>query len=92
MTERAFAIAEVVRQVAAEAGRPPAHVALAWVLGQPGVTSALIGARTADQLTETLGALGWSLDREAVGRLDAASAPPVGYPQEFQSWMASIGM
>jgi aryl-alcohol dehydrogenase-like predicted oxidoreductase len=92
MTERAFAIAEVVRQVAAEAGRPPAHIALAWLLQQPGVTAALIGARTADQLTETLGAVGWSLDAEAAAHLDAASEDRVRYPQGFQAWMASIGM
>jgi aryl-alcohol dehydrogenase-like predicted oxidoreductase len=92
MSERAFAIADVVRDVAAEVGRPPAHVALGWVLGQPGITSALIGARTVAQLDETLGTVGWSLDPELSDRLDAASEHRVGYPQEFQSWMASIGM
>jgi aryl-alcohol dehydrogenase (NADP+) len=37
-------------------------VAVAWVLAQPGITSAIIGASRADQLTESLAAVGTKLD------------------------------
>ncbi len=37
---------EGLRAVSAETGRSMVDLALAWVIGQPGVTSVLIGART----------------------------------------------
>jgi aryl-alcohol dehydrogenase-like predicted oxidoreductase len=92
MTDRAFATADVVQEVAAETGRTAAQVALNWVNNRPQVTSSLIGARTVDQLEDNLGAVGWQLDPEHVRRLDDASRVRVGYPKEFQDWMASVGM
>ena len=73
-------------------GRTPAQVALNWVTNRPEVTSALIGARTVDQLEDNLGSVGWLLDPEHVDRLNEASRFRIGYPQEFQQWMANIGM
>ena len=51
------------------------QLALAWVLQQPGVTSAIIGPRTTQQLEDNLGALNVQLDEEALKRLDKASLP-----------------
>ena len=53
--ERLTAVQEFTR-VAAEAGLPPPHLAIGWVLGHPAVTSAIIGARTAAQIDGLLGA------------------------------------
>jgi aryl-alcohol dehydrogenase-like predicted oxidoreductase len=92
MTERAFATADAVGEVAAESGRTPAQVALNWVTNRPEVTSSLVGARTVDQLEDNLGSVGWRLDAEHVDRLDRSSRIRVGYPLEFQEWMASVGM
>jgi aryl-alcohol dehydrogenase-like predicted oxidoreductase len=92
MTDRAFATAEVVREIASESGHTAAQVALNWVTNRPEVTSSLVGARTVAQLDDNLGAVGWRLDREHVGRLDDSSRIRIGYPQEFQDWMASIAM
>jgi len=92
MTERAFATADVVREVAAESGRTPAQVALNWVTNRPGVTSSLLGARTVQQLEDNLGSVGWRLEPEHVKRLDQSSRIRVGYPLEFQQWMAAVGM
>jgi len=92
MTEQAFATADVVRQVAAESGRTLAQVALNWVTNRPQVASSLLGARTVEQLDDNLGSVGWGLDPEHVDRLDEASRIRVGYPQEFQQWMAAVGM
>ena len=44
--------------------RSLAQVALAWVLGQPGITSAILGASRAEQLRETLPAVDLRLTDE----------------------------
>jgi aryl-alcohol dehydrogenase-like predicted oxidoreductase len=92
MTERAFATADVVREIAADTDRTPAQVALNWVTNRPEVTSSLLGARNVDQLEDNLGSVGWQLAREHVDRLDESSRIAVGYPLEFQQWMAAVGM
>lgn len=77
-------IIDAVRAVADECGRSAAQVALNWLLGRPGVTAPLVGARTPEQLRDNLAATGWTLDPEQIARLDAASRPYVGYPHSFQ--------
>ena len=51
-------------------GREPAHVALAWLLAQDGVTGPIIGPRTLEQLDSALGALDVTLDDKTLARLD----------------------
>ncbi|MGH3459048.1 aldo/keto reductase [Aeromicrobium sp.] len=51
------------------------HVALAWLLGRPCVASALVGARTAAQLSESLAAEEVELPDEIVQALDDVSSP-----------------
>ncbi len=48
------------------------HVALAWVLAQPGVTSAILGASRPEQLRESLGGVGLTLDDEELRACDDA--------------------
>jgi aryl-alcohol dehydrogenase-like predicted oxidoreductase len=50
------ALGRAVRPVAERHGATLAQVALAWTVAQPGVTSALAGARTARQVAENAGA------------------------------------
>ena len=73
-TERNWRIVDEVRRVAAEAGESPARVALAWVLGRPGVTSTLMGVSRAEQVPDNVAALGVRLAPEHRAALDAASA------------------
>ncbi len=63
-----------LEQVAQEQGRSLATVAVAWVLGKPGITAALARARGADQLRELLVATEVQLTRHQMAVLDAASA------------------
>jgi aryl-alcohol dehydrogenase-like predicted oxidoreductase len=59
-------------RVTAEAtliGRSPAQVAIRWVLDQPGVTAALVGAKTRVQVEDNAGALGWTSDPDSLRRL-----------------------
>jgi aryl-alcohol dehydrogenase-like predicted oxidoreductase len=70
-------VAEVVRtvqEIAGEVGKTPAQVALAWVLAHPEVTCAISGADSLEQLSDVLGAVGWTLPPELRTRLDAVSA------------------
>ncbi|GAA2545166.1 aldo/keto reductase [Winogradskya consettensis] len=80
LTERNFAIVDVVKQVAAELGRTPAQIGLAWTLQQPGVTAPIIGARTPAQLEDNLGALDVEFTTAQLARLDEASAIDLGFP------------
>lgn len=64
MTEQNLAIAERLAELAARIGRAPAELALAAVLDQPAVTSAIIGASRAEQVTETVRGLGLHLTPE----------------------------
>jgi aryl-alcohol dehydrogenase (NADP+) len=80
-SDRTWASVDAVRQVAKQTGNSPAQVALGWVLSQPGVASAIIGARNTSQLADNLAAAGLRLDPDAMATLDAASDPdPAPYP------------
>lgn len=48
---------EALRQVAERVAIPPAAIAIAWALRQPGVSVALVGARSPDQVREHVRAL-----------------------------------
>ncbi len=74
-TPRNWEIVEAVRRVAAELGQPPARVALAWVVGRPGVASTLMGVSGPAQVTDSVAALDLALPPEHREALDAASAP-----------------
>lgn len=80
-TDRVHAILDAVRDVADRIDRPPSHVALAWLASRPGVAALLIGARTADQLADNLGAADLELDADDLDALTKVSAPGLpAYP------------
>ncbi|AWB19937.1 aldo/keto reductase [Methylobacterium currus] len=72
-TERNWRIVDAVTRVAAEAGETPARVALAWVIGRPGVASTLMGVSRDGQVTDNVAALGLTLSAEHLAALEAAS-------------------
>jgi len=78
--DRLFRVIDAMDQVAEETGRTLPQIALNWLLQRPTVSSVLIGARNAAQLTQNLGALGWQLNADQRSRLDAASAVTPPYP------------
>jgi aryl-alcohol dehydrogenase-like predicted oxidoreductase len=75
-TERNFHMLDVLREVAGEIGRPLAQVALAWVASRQGVSSVLIGASRAQQVTENIASLDIVLSPEHAALLDSAGALP----------------
>jgi aryl-alcohol dehydrogenase-like predicted oxidoreductase len=72
-TDRNWRIADEVKRIAAEAGETPARVALAWVIGRPGVTSTLMGVSRPGQVTENADALGLALSAEHLAALEKVS-------------------
>ncbi len=77
---------DVVEKLAADVaarGKSLTHVALRWVLDQPGVTSAIVGASRAEQLRDSLKALHIQLDDADRSACDEAwYALPRRRPQE----------
>ncbi len=80
-SDRTWNAVDAVERVAKETGLSPVQVALGWVTSQPGVTSAIVGARNTQQLAGNLAAADLRLDADALATLDAASDPkPAPYP------------
>ena len=78
--ERLYSIVDVLDELAEETGRTIPQIAINWLLRRPTVASVIIGARNERQLRDNLGAVGWSLTPDQIGRLDAASAVTAPYP------------
>ncbi|MGO4564160.1 aldo/keto reductase [Rhizobium sp. 2YAF20] len=78
--EKLFSIVDVLDALAEETGKSVPQIAISWLLGRPTVSSVIIGARNEEQLRQNLGAVGWSLNREQIARLDAASTATAPYP------------
>jgi aryl-alcohol dehydrogenase-like predicted oxidoreductase len=75
-TERTWQVVDAVRAVADGRGDVSmAVVALSWLVDRPAVTSVILGARTTEQLDDTLRAAGVHLDAEETRRLDEVSSP-----------------
>jgi aryl-alcohol dehydrogenase-like predicted oxidoreductase len=53
-------------------GKPLAQAALAWMLGRPEITSAIVGASNANQLEQTLPAVDLTLDAEEIEMCEGA--------------------
>jgi aryl-alcohol dehydrogenase-like predicted oxidoreductase len=59
-----FEAVEQFRRFLEPRGRSPVQVAVAWVLAQPGITAAIVGASRAEQLDDSLAAVGVELSAE----------------------------
>ena len=75
-TERNFRVVDAATEIAERHGRPIPQVALAWLLGVPGVTAPVIGPRTLAQLDDLLGATDLDLDDAERARLAEPAPPP----------------
>jgi aryl-alcohol dehydrogenase-like predicted oxidoreductase len=58
---RNLRLVEVLRSIGGKHGKSPGEVAIAWVLRQPAVTAAIVGARKMGQLSQLIGASQWRL-------------------------------
>ena len=72
-----------MQEVADEVGATPAQVAIAWTRARSRAVHPILGASTAEQLEDNLGALDVTLPEDAVRRLEAAVEFTVGFPGDF---------
>jgi voltage-dependent potassium channel beta subunit len=63
-----------LRPIAEELGITMAQLALAWVLREPGVSSAIVGASRPEQVDENVAASGIELSADVLERIDATLA------------------
>jgi aryl-alcohol dehydrogenase-like predicted oxidoreductase len=78
--DKLYDTVDVLVEIAEGRGVSAAQVALAWVLARPGITSAIVGARTEEQLADNLAAATLELAPDEHARLEAVSRPPLLYP------------
>ncbi len=71
---------DVLVEIADGHGVSAARVALAWLLGRPGVTSLIVGARTEEQLEDNLQAMELGLSAEEHRALEEVSRPTFSIP------------
>ena len=70
LLERHLAFVEGLRAIAEQNGRTLAELAIAWVLRQPAVTAAIVGARHPDQIAATAPAADWELNATDIAAID----------------------
>jgi aryl-alcohol dehydrogenase-like predicted oxidoreductase len=75
ITETVLRLAEDVAALASELHCTPSQLALAWLIRQPAVASAIAGATSVAHLEENLGALEVKLSSDVLTRLDEMSRP-----------------
>jgi len=71
--QREFETIEKLKAIATPTGESLTRVSLAWVLANPLITSAIIGASRAEQLSDTLSASEFVLDAQVKAQLDEVS-------------------
>ena len=73
--EAAYALGDLSEEI----GIPLPHLAVAFVMNHPTVTSAIIGPRTMEQLTSQLGAVEVVLTKDVLDRIDAIVTPGTNF-------------
>ena len=73
--EHRLDVVEKLIPLAAEAGLPMTHLAMAFAIAHPGVTSALVGVRTMDHLDGLLSGLDVALTDDILDRIDEIVPP-----------------
>jgi len=84
--ERRIDAVEEFIPLAEEAGMSLTHMALAFVIAHPGVTAALIGPRTIEQLEDLLAASEIRLSDDVLDRIDAIVPPGTGVGRMDQEY------
>jgi aryl-alcohol dehydrogenase-like predicted oxidoreductase len=73
-TEKNLALLDKMHEIGEAHGKTVAQVALAWQLTQPLITAAIVGARTVEQIEESIGAVGFRLKPNEMDVLDQMSS------------------
>lgn len=84
-----YDMVDVLTKLAADKQVTIPQLVLAWVMGRPGVSSVVVGARTVEQWQDSLGALDITLSADEVKTIDSISPPPMMYPFWHQADLAT---
>ena len=82
-----FDAVERLAKIAGDAGLSLTHMALAWNVEHPGVTAALLGPRTEEQLDDLLGASEIQLSSEILDEIDHVVAPGANVNPADVDWV-----
>jgi aryl-alcohol dehydrogenase-like predicted oxidoreductase len=82
--EKGYDIVEELDRIAQAYRATITQAALNYLLRKPAVTSLIVGARTPEQLADSLKATDWEMTPEEVARLDELSKPSKVYPYWHQ--------
>ncbi|BDH56523.1 aldo/keto reductase [Tsukamurella sp. PLM1] len=77
---------EAYESLCKEVGAPPAHVAQAWLLANPVVSTIICGPRTCEQLADSAKTLDVTLSPEVLARLDEIWPGPGGEAPAAYAW------
>ena len=78
---------ERLRAVAKDLGVTLAQLSLRWLIEQAGVTTALVGARTVDEIAENAGAWGWDLAEATMAEIqDISDELYRSFPYYYDMW------
>ena len=75
LRDESFEVAQAIKPLADAHGKTMTQFSLNWVLGNPIVSSAIVGPRTMEQYVDNVGCLGWEIDDEALAKIDELVPP-----------------
>jgi myo-inositol catabolism protein IolS len=88
--QRCLDAVDQLRPIADRNGKTVAQLAIRWLTSQPGVTAALLGARTIAEIEENVGGVDWTLRLDDAALVEAAVRPVAmhvsAYPDMFGNW------
>jgi len=84
--QRKLDLVEEVLAVADKAGLSPTHLAVAFTLAHPAVTSAIIGPKTPEQLEDLLAGADVRLDEDTLDAIDAVVEPGTTLDDPDRGW------
>lgn len=82
--EKCLDAVDELKPIAAKYGKTLGQTALNWTTAQPGLTSAIVGARTAAQAEENAGAAGWRLDAADIAAIEKIGRKVTDTLPEFE--------
>ena len=90
LSDRAYDLLAIVENLADEKKCTPSQIALAWLIQQPGVTSAIIGPRTLAHLKDNLGCIKVEITNDDRRRLDEVSEPELAIAPYYHGRMINF--
>ncbi|MCG8347493.1 MAG: aldo/keto reductase [Chloroflexales bacterium] len=82
---RNLAFVERLRPIAQRYGKSVGQLAIAWVLRQAAVTSAIVGFRQPDQVAQNLGGAGWTIESNDLAQIEQVFADTIGVETKVET-------